>query len=104
MPPLATIPASSLEPPLTEEPSLKPALAPATEKELPLEDSSGPAPELPVEPALLLPSEEFVLPSAFDLFLLFSFIVMFFFLWGYLFFFSFFSFYPSFSYGVIHFK
>ena len=38
----------------------EPALAPATEEELSQEDASGPALELPIEPALPLPSEEFV--------------------------------------------
>ena len=70
MPPPAATPAAALEPVLAcaaspvltevpsslpEEPSLKPALVPATEEELPLEDAAGPALGLPVEPAVLPP-------------------------------------------------
>ena len=58
-------------PPLCEEPSPKPPLAPATEEELLLGAASGPALEPPVEPV------GFVSPSFFDLFLLLAFFIMF---------------------------
>nr|KAF6331877.1 hypothetical protein mPipKuh1_008180 [Pipistrellus kuhlii] len=69
--------------PLDEEPSLEPALGPASEEELPPETPAGPAPELLAETAGLLPSEKLVLPPLIDLFLLFSFLFMVYFSsWG----------------------
>ncbi|XP_054583615.1 uncharacterized protein LOC129151743 [Eptesicus fuscus] len=63
-------------PPLPEEPSLQPVPVPATEEELPPENTAGPALEPLVELALALPPE-FILPPLFDYFLLFSLIVIF---------------------------
>ncbi|KAK1334483.1 hypothetical protein QTO34_005489 [Cnephaeus nilssonii] len=63
-------------PPLDEEPSLEPALGPASEEELPPETPAAPAPEPQAEAARCLPSEKVVLPSLVDLFLLFSFLFM----------------------------
>ena len=81
MPPLAAAPVAAPEPrpacaappdpteappALPEDPSLKPALVPAPEEGLPLENVSGSALELRVDPAISLPLEEFVLPPIFN--------------------------------------